>query len=67
MHHLVGQGQHIVDAVEMTDGGVNIHRFHRVAGVEMQAVEILGQAQEVLVIRAITDPPPTIQITDIGG
>ena len=47
MRDLVRQGELVAQAFEVTDRGVDIDRFDRVAGHQVDAVEILGQTQQV--------------------
>ncbi len=45
----VRQSQFLIETIEVADKGVDIHRFHRIADREMDAVEILGKLKELLI------------------
>jgi hypothetical protein len=45
---LVGQGQLFIKAVQVADAGVHVHRLHRIAARDVDAVEILRQLHEFL-------------------
>ena len=49
MDHLVGQHQLVIQAVEMADRGMDVHRLDRIAAGKMHAVEILGQLDEIAI------------------
>ena len=62
MDQLVGQGQYVEQCVQMSGRRMQVHRFNRVATGKVNAVEALGQLEKVLVVLAVADPAPTIQV-----
>ena len=63
---LVGQGQHVEQRVEMADGGVNVDRLDRIAAPEMDRIEALAEADEVLEVAFVSLPPPARAVERIG-
>ena len=66
VHHLVGEVQLVVEAVEVAHRGVNIQRLHRVAAGEVDAVEVLGELEEVPVALAVADAPAAVEVRAVG-
>ena len=63
---LVHEGQRVVARPQVADAVVEVDRLDGVARQEVDGVERLGQAQQVLVVDAITDPPPVVEVGDVG-
>ena len=63
---LVHQGQRVERGVEVADAVVEVDRLDRVAGEEVDRVERLAQAEQVLVVGAIADPPAAVEVGDVG-
>ena len=63
---LVRQRQHVEQSVEMADRGVDVDRLDRVAGPEMDDVEGLSEADEVLVVAMIPRPAAAGAVGRIG-
>ncbi len=49
----------------MARRSVQVHRFHRITPDKMDTVETLRKFDPVLVVGAVTNSPPMIQIRDI--
>jgi hypothetical protein len=64
---LVGERQHVEQRVEMADGGVNVGRLDRIAADEMNRIETLPEADEVLIVPLVAGPQPAGAIKRIGG
>ena len=62
VHGLVGQGELVVEAVEMAHRGVDVHRLHRIAAGHVDAVEVLGELEKIPVALTIPDPPPAVEV-----
>jgi hypothetical protein len=45
---------------------MEVDRLHRIAGQEVDRVERLGEAQQVLVVGPVADPAATVQVRDVG-
>lgn len=65
MYQLVCQCQHVEQAIKMAHGRMQVDRLDGITTNKMQAVEALGQSQEVLVVRTVTDATTMVQIGDI--
>ena len=65
MYQLVCQRKHVEQAIEVADGRMQVDRLNGITANKMQAVKALGQSQEVLVVRTVSDAPATVQIGDI--
>ena len=63
---LVHQGQRVVAGPQVPDAVMEVDRLHRVARQEVDGVERLGQAQQVLVVGPVADPPAAIEVGDVG-
>ena len=50
----------------MAHRGVQVHRLHRIAPREVDAVEVLGELEEVPVALAVADPSPPVEIRAVG-
>jgi len=64
---LVGQRQRVVRGIEMADGRVDVDRLDRVTGDEVDDLEHLGEADEVLVVGPVAHPPAALQVGDVRG
>ena len=62
MDRLVHERQRVVRRVEVADAVVQVDRFDRIARQEVDGVERLSQAEQVLVVDAVADPPPAVQV-----
>ena len=60
MYQLVCQRQHVEQAIKMAHRRMQVYRLNGITANKMQAVEALGQFQEILVVRTVTDAPATI-------
>ena len=63
---LVHQGQGVERRVEVPDAVVQVDGLDRVAGQEMDRVERLAQAQQVLVVDPVADPPAAVEVGHVG-
>ena len=63
---LVHQGQRVVARPQVADAVVEVDRLDRIARQEVDGVERLGQAQQVLVVDPVADPPAAIEVGDVG-
>ena len=66
MDRLVGQRQHVEQRVEMADRGGNVDRLDRIAADEMNRIETLTEAYEVLIVAPVAGPPPSGPVKRIG-
>jgi len=41
---------------------MDVYGFHRVSAGEVNAIEDLGQFEEILIILAVADPAATVQV-----
>ena len=48
MGRFIRQCQLVIGCLKVTNGGMHIHRLHRVAADEMNAVEILAELEKIL-------------------
>ncbi len=64
---LVGQRQHVEQRVEMADRGGNVDRLDRIAADEMNRIETLPEANEVLIVAPVAGPPASRAVKRIGG
>ena len=62
VHHLVGQRQLLVEAVEVADRGVDVDRLDRVAAGEVDAVEVLRQPDEVAEVLDVADAAAAVEV-----
>ncbi len=62
---LVHERQRVVRRVEVPDAVMEVHRLHRVARQEVDGVERLSQPQQVLVVHAVADAPPAIEVRHV--
>ncbi len=62
---LVHQRQGVERRVQVAHTVVDVHRLDRVAGEEMDGVERLAEAQEVLVIDPVADAPATVEVRHV--
>ena len=67
MDRLVGQRQRVVRGIEMADRRVDVDRLDRVAGDEVDDLEHLGKADEVLVVGPVAHPAAALQVGDVRG
>ena len=63
---LVGHGQRGVQRIEMAHARVDVRRLDRIAAPHMDRRQHLPQAQELLVVLEIADPPPALEIAGVG-
>ena len=66
MNHLIGQRQLVIKAVEVADRGMQIHRLDRIATGKMNAVEILGQLDEIAVAFAVAHASAALDVRAVG-
>ncbi len=66
MDRLVGKRQHVEQRVEMAHGRMNVDRLDRIAAPEVNRIETLPEADEVLVVALIAGPPPAGAVERIG-
>ena len=66
MDRLVHERQRVVGGVEVAHAVMDVDGFDRVAGEEVDAVERLSEPQQVLIVLAIADPSPTVEVRDVG-
>src|SRR5688572_14318804 len=62
MERLIGQDGGVPQGLEVTDRGMQIDGLHRVTRDEPNAVEILRQHEEFLVVGMIAGAPPSLRI-----
>ena len=62
---LVHQRQRVVGGVEVADAVVDVDRLDRVARQEVDRVERLAEAQQVLVVLAVADPPTAVEVRHV--
>ena len=67
VERLVRQRHHVVDRVQMANRRVDVDRLDGIAREEVDRVEHLEEADEVLVVGAVADPPAAIEIRDVRG
>ena len=67
MVEFVGQANEARDAVEMTGRGRQIHRLHGIASEQVNTIERLAEADQIVEVRLIAGPPPAGDIGDVGG
>ena len=48
MHHFIGDGELVIKNVQMANRRMDVYGFDRVSPSEMDAIEILGQPQQIL-------------------
>ncbi len=63
---LVGEDHHIAQRFEMAHGGVDIDGFDGIAGDEIDAVEILGELQELAVVGMVAGAAAAFHVGAIG-
>ena len=63
---LVGQREQVEQRLEMTNGGVNVDRLDRVAAPEMDRIETLPEADEVLIVALVAGPASARAVEGIG-
>ena len=51
--------------VEVANAVVEVDRFDRVAGQEVDGVQRLGEPQQVLVVGPVADPPAAVEVGDV--
>ena len=62
MHQFVGQRQQVEQTIQVADRRMDVYGFHRVSAGEVNAIEDLGQFEEILIILAVADPAATVQV-----
>ena len=58
--------ERVEGGVEVAHGRVEVDRLHRVAGQEVDDVEVLAQAEQVLVVGPVADPAAAVHVGDVG-
>jgi hypothetical protein len=66
LERLVGQRQQIEYRVKMANGRVDIDGFHGIAAVHVDAIETLGELQQVLKVLPVAAAPAVVQVRNIG-
>ena len=66
VNHLVGEDQLVLEAVEVPHRRVDVDGLHRIATREVDAVEVLGELEEVPVALAVADPSTAIEVRAVG-
>ena len=62
VHDLVGQRQLLEEAVEVADRGVDVDRLDRIAAGDVDAVEVLGELDEVAERGEVADAAAAVEV-----
>ena len=54
MADFVRQGQFVKENIQVTDGGMKVHRFHRITADHMDAIEIVRKFDQIRTLFAGT-------------